>query len=86
MNEKITKLEDTVDLMLSKDHVDRFRAEYHQLRLRFVALNDFLVKWDLGELDFEPKAKRFDLDEQVRNMRTYLATMRRRAENEGIEL
>ena len=32
------ELKDTVDLMLSDDYVDRFKAEYYQLETRFIKL------------------------------------------------
>jgi hypothetical protein len=38
-------LADTVDLMCSEDYKERFIAEYYQLKVRFDALNDMLIKW-----------------------------------------
>lgn len=86
MNNKITDLKDTVDLMLSEDRNERFKAEYYQLTIRLTKLTEFLLAWDLGELPEEPKAKRYDLEEQQRIMRMYLANLQKRAKNEGIEL
>lgn len=86
MNMKIETLEETVDLMLSKDRTDRFKAEYYQLAIRLKKLTEFLLAWDLGELPEEPKAKRYDLEEQQRLMRMYLANLQKRAKNEDIEL
>lgn len=86
MTEKLTTLEETVDPMLSSDYKERFKAEYYQLAIRLKNLTEFLLAWDLGELPEEPKAKRYDLEEQQRLMRMYLANLQKRAKNEEIEL
>ena len=86
MNMKIETLEETVDLMLSEDRKDRFKAEYYQLAIRLKKLTEFLLAWDLGELPVEPKEQRFVFEEQLRNMRSYLTTLQKRAKTEGIEL
>lgn len=86
MSNKIMKLEDTVDLMLSEDRNERFKAEYYQLAIRLTKLTEFLLAWDLKELPEEPKAKRYDLEEQQRLMRMYLENLQKRAKNEDIEL
>ena len=86
MSNKITDLKDTVDLMLSTDRVERFKAEYYQLAIRLRKLTEFLLAWDLDELPEEPKAKRYDLEEQQRIMRMYVENLQKRAKNEGIDL
>ena len=44
----IKTLEETVDLMLSSDPDDQFKAEYFQLENRFITLNEMLAEWDEG--------------------------------------
>jgi hypothetical protein len=38
---KMAHLKDTVDLMLSEDYKDRFKAEYQQTKIRYEKLKDF---------------------------------------------
>lgn len=44
----MTKLEETKDLMLSKDYKERFKAEYWQTKIRYSALRQMLTKWRAG--------------------------------------
>ena len=46
------ELKETVDLMLSDDYVDRFKAEYYQLETRFIKLASMVKNWD--KLNFKP--------------------------------
>lgn len=41
-NRQINELSDTVELMLSEDHTDRFKAEFFQLCIRMNKLADFI--------------------------------------------
>jgi hypothetical protein len=79
-------LNETVELMLSDDPVDRFKAEYYQLENRFIALDEYLMNWDLGRLDPAPQVSRFLYSEQLGHMRNYLIAMKKRADAEGITL
>lgn len=45
-------LKETIVLMNSDDHKDRFRAEYHQLDIRIGKLANMLSSWAAGELKF----------------------------------
>lgn len=80
------ELRDTVDLMLSADYKDRFKAEYLQLKIRYEKLKVMLDKWDNDELDFTPTCPREIYDEQIDGMETYLDVLADRAGLEGIDL
>lgn len=80
------ELRDTVDLMLSDDYKDRFKAEYLQLKIRYEKLKVMLDKWDNDELDFTPTCPREVYDEQIEGMETYLDVLVDRAGLEGIDL
>ena len=49
------KLKDTIEMMQSEDYKERFKAEYHQVRIRREKLITILDKWNRGCLGFEPK-------------------------------
>lgn len=80
------ELRDTVDLMLSDDYKDRFKAEYLQLKIRYEKLKVMLDKWDNDELDFIPTCPREVYDEQIEGMETYLDVLTDRASLEEIDL
>lgn len=82
----ITTLKDTCSYMLSDDYKDRFKAEYHQLRIRFESLKDMLDKWDRNELQFKPTCPRDTYKWQFKVMEDYLQILKMRANMEGIEL
>lgn len=44
------RLADTATLMTSKNYIDRFIAEYHQLRIRYESLNRFVNKIEACEM------------------------------------
>lgn len=77
---------DTVQLMLSNNYKERFKAEYWQLKIRYEKLKTMCEKWDNGELDFEPTCYRTVYGSQLIAMCDYLRTLELRAEIEGIEL
>lgn len=79
-------LEETVDLMLSKDPDDQFKAEYFQLENRFITLNEMLIEWDLGRLDPIPKGDRYTYGNMLGHMREYLQFMIKLAAARGIDL
>lgn len=83
---KIMKLTDTVEMMNSTDYKERFKAEYYQLKIRFVGLMNTCGKWDRNELTFEPTCPRSTYKLQLKAMRDYLAILEMRAVMEGIEL
>lgn len=80
------ELKDTIELMNSSDHKDRFKAEYQQVKIRHEKLHKMLVKWDAGTLDFEPTCSKALLMEQERYMREYIRCLETRAEIEGVDL
>ena len=80
------ELKDTVDLMLSKDYKDRFKAEYYQLENRYNKLKEMCKKWNNGTLNFKPTCSREKYDYQLFAMNEYLACLFERAKIEGIEL
>lgn len=80
------ELKDTIELMNSSDHKDRFKVEYQQVKIRYEKLHKMLVKWDAGTLDFEPTCSKALLMEQERYMREYIRCLETRAEIEGVDL
>ena len=80
------ELKDTVDLMLSDDYKDRFKAEYYQLRTRSIKLAVLLTGHARGKLGFELKCPVGKLIWQLNCMCDYLEVLKERAEIEGIEL
>lgn len=79
-------LKDTIEMMVSEDYKERFKAEYFQLALRLGGLKAMLAKWDNGELNFSPTCPRCIYDEQVEAMESYLKILTKRAEIEKISL
>lgn len=80
------ELNDTVTMMGSGDHKERFKAEYHQTAIRRRKLLSMLERWDNGGLSFMPACPRTTYDLQVRAMSDYLAVLEARAVMEGITL
>ena len=80
------ELKDTVDLMLSSDYKDRFRAEYYQTRIRYEKLRLMCSKYECGKLEFEPTSSLTLLKDQLNDMDNYLYNLQIRAAIEGIEL
>lgn len=79
-------LKETVDLMLSDDYKDRFRAEYYQTQIRHDKLETMLQKDKKGQLDFVPDCPTAVLEDQLLKMKWYLESLRIRASLEKIEL
>lgn len=48
------ELKDTVELMLSSDYKDRFKAEYYQAIIRHDKLHAMIKRYEEGTLDFKP--------------------------------
>jgi hypothetical protein len=80
------ELKDTIDLMQSADYKDRFRAEYHQTKIRYTKLHNMLIKADAGKLEFTPTCSIELLKRQKESMRHYLYALEVRAVIEGITL
>jgi hypothetical protein len=80
------ELKDTVEMMQSDDYKERFKAEYHQTKIRYEKLHKMTVKYDAGTLDFTPTCDIKLLKEQKMHMGNYLRCLEIRAEVEGIIL
>ena len=80
------ELKDTVELMNSEDYKDRFKAEYLQAKIRKDKLQNMIIKYYAGTLEFEPKCPIDILTRQKVYMEEYIDTLMIRAEIEGIEL
>lgn len=80
------KIEETAKLMVSDDYKGRFKAEYHQLRIRYRKLFILLTKNRLGALGFKPDCPIDTLKEQLEAMRHYIAVLEERAIMENIDL
>ena len=80
------ELKDTVEMMKSFDYMERFRAEYFQLKIRMNALSKMLVKYKEGTLSFTPLCSYDLLARQLSAMRLYAFHLEERADIEGINL
>ena len=79
-------LNDTIEMMVSKDYKERFKAEYHQLRIRIEGLDRMLEKYKDGTLDFTPTCSYDLLNGQLRAMKLYRTYLEERAGKEKIQL
>lgn len=86
VKEKAMKLEKTVDMMLSEDYKERFKAEYHQLVNRRNKLQKLLKGIDESTNDFDVDCPYYLLKWQLRTMDDYIYVMKIRAEFEKINL
>ncbi len=80
------ELKDTIELMNSGDYKERFKAEYHQTKIRYDKLHKMCIKYEAGTLNFAPKCSLELLKEQKMYMGNYLRCLELRAEIEGVEL
>lgn len=80
------ELKDTIDLMQSDDFKERFLAEYQQVKIRYDKLDDMIVKYEAGTLQFAPNCSLELLKEQKKHMGCYIRCLKIRAEIEGIDL
>ena len=82
------ELRDTVNGMLSANHLERLEAEFEQVRIRAWKLCEMLMKWDLGMLDFTPTCPKELLKDQYDAMIRYAQilnmriTLEKKAEGE----
>lgn len=72
------ELRDTVDGMLSANHLERLEAEFDQVRIRAWKLSEMLMKWDLGMLDFTPTCPKELLKDQYVAMIRYAQILYKR--------
>lgn len=80
------ELKDTVDLMLSDDRVDRFKAEYYQVKIRLDSLRRMLAQNEAGVLGYELPCPIAVYKIQINHMTDYMYSLEIRAAKEGIEL
>ena len=77
---------DTIEMMVSKDYKEWFKAEYHQLRIRIEGLENMLEKYKDGTLEFTPTCSYDLLNGQLRAMKLYRTYLEERAGKEKIQL
>lgn len=80
------ELKDTIEMMNSSQYVDRFKAEYYQLKIRIQKLKDMLVRYKNNELNFTPKCSYNRLYFQLVCMNEYKKILEERAKIENIIL
>ena len=80
------ELKDTIEMMVSEDYKERFKAEYCQVKIRYGKLKYMLERWDNGVLDFTPTCPRSTYDLQISAMKDYIAVLEARAVMEGVTL
>lgn len=80
------KLSQTVEMMNSGDYKERFKAEYYQIKIRVVNLDNMLSKWDREQLGFIPTCPRSTYELQLKAMRDYKAILEMRAVMENIDI
>lgn len=79
-------LASTVDLMISDDYKDRFKAEYIQLKNRCEGLSRMMHAWKEDKLSFTPTCPYEIYKIQIEAMERYLDALIIRAKIEGIDL
>ena len=80
------ELKDTIEMMVSVDYKERFKAEYLQLKIRMTRLSNMLKKYKAGTLTFKPSCSYDLLNGQLKSMEMYAKYLEERAEIENIEL
>lgn len=80
------ELRDTVELMVSDDYEERFRAEYWQLRIRKKELEHLIKAMDKGTLDFTPTCPYTLMRQQHKAMEAYFRVLLDRSAAEHIDL
>ena len=80
------KLLETVEMMNSGDYKERFKAEYYQIKIRTIGLQNMLSKWDREQLEFMPTCPRSTYELQLKAMKDYKAILEMRAVMENIEI
>ena len=80
------ELKDIIEIMVSDDYKERFRAEYYQVVIRYKKLKAMIKKWDNGELDFSPTCPRSTYSLQIETMTDYMGVVEARAVMENGDL
>lgn len=79
------ELKDTVEMMLSDDWKERFKAEYWQLCIRIRKLKETLEKFRRDEIELTDN-EYHDMEYQEYDMLRYLHGLEKRASGLGISL
>ena len=80
------ELKDTITLMQSDDYVERFVAEYLQLRIRKEKLEELITKYKCNELPFTPDCSIATLEARLAVMIEYMLNLEEQARIEKINL
>ena len=80
------ELKDTVELMISYDYNNRFKAERYQLDIRINKLQAMLEKYKNNQLDFVPKCSYELLNKQLEAMIEYRDCLLEREIIEDIDI
>ena len=80
------ELKDTIGMMLDDDYKERFKAEYHQLKIRYNKLHRVIVMAEADALPFQLTCPLDLLKEQRMHMGKYIQCLEVRAKLECIEL
>ena len=86
IGENDMELKDTIEMMVSDDYKERFRAEYYQLVIRYNKLKAMIEKWDNGTLEFKPTCPRSTYNLQIKAMTDYIAGREASAVMENVDL
>ncbi len=78
------ELKDTVEMMLSSDYKERFKAEYYQSKIRYNKLKKMVDNWD--KLNFIPTCDKGTYINQLLAMENYMIFLEYRAQQENVEL
>lgn len=79
------ELKDTINLMMSDDYKERFKAEYHQLKYRLEKLNALIIKKSTRPEEV-PDTSFLMLKQQAIIMEAYLKCLDDRARLENIQV
>lgn len=82
----ISNLNETVDLMISGDYIERFIAEYAQVMIRAQKLEQMLIDYRNKTLDFIPSTDIDTLTDQLTYMNRYILILQKRAKIESLSL
>lgn len=78
------ELKDTVEMMLSSDYKERFKAEYYQLKIRYDNLSSIIKRYHAGTLEFDLESSIELLEGQRKAMYAYLCYVEARAVAEDL--
>ena len=79
-------LKNTIELLISSDYNDRFKAERYQLDIRINKLQAMLEKYKNNQLDFVPKCLYELLNKQLEAMVQYRDCLLEREIIEDIDI